>query len=1664
MAYNKLKALQQNIAAIKTAWTIVDNMDIPNQEEREIMEKYSGFGGIKEVLLLDRFIEVETDEDEYALTLEMTQQGWADDMIKSMFDLVNVIDKIVGESGNTDKHRMIVQSIKSSVLTAFYTPKEVVSAVGSAVQHVLDVHGIKAETMLETSAGIGGFLPICTSSVKKIAFEKDFVSSLILSALHPEVDVYNEGFETIGKNGEAVSKYDIVASNIPFGDIRIADPEFANGDDVHRKALSKIHRYFFIKAMEQLENGGILAFVTSRGVADTEGNAYIRKWLVENGNLLAAVRLPDNLFMDGSGVEVGSDLIVFQRDIHKSWQTVQEEFFCDSVKKDFGGMEIGPVNRLLCQRKYAIYTDFKADHDRFGDKNVIKYYWRDGWDKLQMELTSRLSRDMERNFKHSAWLYGHDTLRKMFDAMEARTAGAKRGAPDQAAIKVAEMQRRAKAAEMQQPYSELLKVYNDLMTYERVNRMEHPGMRMTLNIYYDEFVERFGTLHDNEKIIEKFEEYRLMLGLEIRQTDKTYAKADVFRKPIAFVVIDENTQLEPMEALAMSLNERGKVDMHYILKLTKLDGVWEVYDRLKGEIFLMPGDDKVGSWQHKSECINGDVITKRKSVEQAVSKLFDGMVKTAMQDTIDALRSATPAPIPYDDIDIQLGARWLPTKYFENFARKTFMIKGDYPIEYIDSVDSFNIKEGYEHGEDGGTFSQWAAQCPGKRYSAIEVFSNALLDKCPTITKTIGWGSNATKVVDHEAMRIYQKAIDKQRKEFVNYMHSPSVTQADRKLIERIYNEKFNCFVRAGFDGSMQTFPGLDFTNLGFSDLYQSQKDGIWMIKQNNGGVMYHNVGAGKTMIMCVAAYEMHRLGIANKPLIIAMKANVHQIAETFRKAYPNGRLLYPGKEDFTEKNRVEFFNKIANNDWDCIIMTHDQFSRIPMNPEVQRRIIGDELRDIDDALFAMKNDKDNRGNFSSKILRGLEMRKQNLEAKMEILNAKLKEKSDDAVDFRTMGIDHIFVDEYQQFKNLQFTTRHDRVAGLGNSQGSQRAMNLLYAIRDIQERKGRDMCATFLSGTVITNALTELYVLFKYLRPKELERQRIRCFDAWAAIFTHKTTEVELSLTNEIRQKERFRNYVNVPELSQFFREITDYRNASMINLDIPRIVEIQDFAKPGLEQEALLDANMRFAQNGNWDELGLMERGIPKNCDKSVMLVATDVARKIAMDPRLLGEHQFHDDPESKSSRCARRIAEYYMEFNEHKGTQFVFSDLSVYDKDKWNIYSDIKEKLVKTYGIPAEEIAFIQLYNTEKKRKQLFDDLNAGKVRVVFGSTQQLGTGVNAQQRAVAVHHLDLPWRPSDLEQRNGRAVRKGNEVKFWGNNEVRVVIYGTERTLDGYKANLIRIKANFIDALNNGISTRCADEDSMTEDGGMNFAEFVAILSGNQDLLAKAKLDNKIMTLENDQQRWLKSVRTAEETIEKATKSIAEDRDKLADVNKELANVEEHLAQGGGLVVYGAVDQSEEEQGRKLFEIRKSEPSKTVEVGTYYGMPVVAWTEYIENVNNGRVRFAVRTIDKRIRRCNQEGAIGVSFAQAVASFDNLHGEVIKARDYYEQSIRNAEQAIVTQKKVAAMTWDGAAELAKLTAERDELQERVNKALAEKEEARQKSLIENDENKKK
>ena len=1042
-------------------------------------------------------------------------------------------------------------------------------------------------------------------------------------------------------------------------------------------------------------------------------------------------------------------------------------------------------------------------------------------------------------------------------------------------------------------YVTLSETYQQLYNYEAETHEPSEHLREHLNQYYDEFVAKYGNLNEkqNVKFIMMDANGRDALALE-RGENGQFVKADIFDHPVSFA-IDEITSVDtPMEALTASLNKYGEVNLEYMSSLVDMDEDAMV-ENLEGHIYYNP---LVKNYEIKDRFIAGNVVAKAEAVRAWIDREeerikdfpgYDGIEPfiAMSQDSLKALEEARPRRIEFDELDFNFGERWIPTGIYS--AYMSHLYETEIKIAYSSSMDEYSADAPHKNMK---IWEEFCVKGYYRVYDGMSLLKHALHNTIPDIKKSIGKDEDGhdIKVPDNEAIQLANAKIDEIRNGFSEWLEAQSPEFKER-LVD-LYNNKFNCFVRPQYDGSHQTFPDLNMKILGdrygISSIYQSQKDCIWMLKQNGGGICDHEVGTGKTLIMCIAAHEMKRLGLAHKPMIIGLKANVAEIAMTYQSAYPNARILFADEKSFKADKRVDFFNNIKNNDYDCVIMSHDQFGKIPQSPEMQQQILQAELDTVEENLEVVKQ----QGHDVSRgMLKGLIKRKENLTAKIATIQYQMDQNKDSVVDFKQMGIDHIFVDESHQFKNLMFNTRHDRVAGLGNSEGSQRALNLLYAIRTIQERTGKDLGATFLSGTTISNSLTELYLLFKYLRPNELERQEIRCFDAWAAIFAKKTTDFEFNVTNHIVQKERFRYFIKVPELAAFYNEITDYRTAEDVGVDRPHKNEILHNILPTPAQEAFIEKLMKFAETGDATILG--RAPLSETEEKAKMLIATDYARKMSMDMRLI-DPSYGDESGNKASHCARMIAEYYRKYDEQKGTQFVFSDLSTYKPGEWNVYSEIKRKLIEDYGIPAHEIRFIQECKTERSRKAIIQAMNDGDVRVLFGSTQMLGTGVNAQKRVVCIHHLDIPWVPKDLEQRDGRGQRHGNEVaKLYAGNNIDIQIYAVEKTLDSYKFNLLHCKATFIAQLKSGaLGARTIDEGAMDEKNGMNFSEYMAILSGNTDLLEKAKLEKRIAALESERKAHNKGISDSKFRYQTVTHDIANNEAAIERMKADVARYE------------------------------------------------------------------------------------------------------------------------------------------------------------------------------
>ena len=1585
MAYNRKQRLNDNIKAIETAFILDREQRTPTARERLLLERYCGFGGLKCILnpareLADAVHWAKSDLELFAPTVEL--------------------HRLIREnSKNESEYKQLIDSLKQSVLTAFYTP----SAVTEALADVLKEHQIIPEKVLEPSAGIGAFVDSVLDNNPKadiMAFEKDLLTGKILRHLHPEQKVRIEGFEKIEKPFN--DYFDLAISNIPFGDVAVFDPSYTAMKGMRALVTRRIHNYFFVKALDTVRDGGLVAFITSQGVLNAKNNSAARFMMLYHADLVSAIRLPNNLFTENANTEVGSDLIILQKNTQKE-SLRGDDNLLDTVYNDEN--RIPTNNYFLEHPERIIHTTAKLDTDPFGKPAMI-YTHEDGVEGIAEDLRKMLHEDFKKNLNLNRYLgieetkaeevkeveetekiektekikpsieekqndtvvslqkqekptddaelspksshkqppvqmtlfdlWGmeeenrltvHATKKKaevtvgavakkvsrkrasplvksvnptfevvtkpvekeekpsLTDAKEQETAQetkpilpgdepyasisweenppingfyemmmtmapedrvllrqkaelhrqeqlkalgvedtldpkfkppmepievlkvqigheqskgneAKEDSKTQSTLKETnhereqqkeqerkreELAKKKEDAMKPRPFDEKLEsfhregsmvldsarnigvlkdltkygatfmpldlnmeqkekavlyialrdAYQKLYTYEAEEQTENKQMRESLNVYYDAFFIRFGNLNakQNVKFILMDASGRDMLSLE-RVENGQFTKSDIFDHPVSFSLDEVSHVDSPEEALTASLNKFGRIDLPYMTELSDMPEQ-ELTEALKGRIYYNP---LIDGYEIADRFIAGNVIEKAERIEEWLKENPDHAI---VRESLEALKASIPEPIAFEDLDFNFGERWIPTGVYSAYMSHLFNTQVS--IVYSDSMDEYSAKCSMK---TMAITDEYMVKGYYRHYDGMSLLKHALHNTCPDMMKSIGEDDhgNDIKVRDSEGIQLANAKIDEIRNGFTEWLEEQSDSFKER--LTTMYNRKFNCFVRPKYDGSHQTFPGLDLKALGgkygVKSVYPSQKDCVWMLLQNGGGICDHAVGTGKTLIMCMAAHEMKRIGMAHKPMIIGLKANVAEIAATYQTAYPHARILYASEKDFSTKNRVSFFNNIKNNDYDCVIMSHDQFGKIPQSPELQRQILQAELDTVEENLEVIRTQgKD----VSRGMLKGLEKRKQNLEVKLQKIAYSIEQRTDDVVDFRMMGIDHLFVDESHQFKNLMFNTRHDRVAGLGNSEGSQKALNMLFAIRTIQERTGRDLGATFLSGTTISNSLTELYLLFKYLRPKELERQDIRCFDAWAAIFAKKTTDFEFNVTNNVVQKERFRYFIKVPELAAFYNEITDYRTAEDVGVDRPAKNEILHHIPPTPEQEDFIQKLMQFAKTGDATLLGRLP--LSETEEKAKMLIATDYARKMALDMRMI-DPNYEDHPDNKASHCAKMIAEYYQKYDAQKGTQFVFSDLGTYQPgDGWNVYSEIKRKLTEDYGIPPSEVRFIQECKTDKARKAVIDAMNAGTVRVLFGSTSMLGTGVNAQKRCVAIHHLDTPW---------------------------------------------------------------------------------------------------------------------------------------------------------------------------------------------------------------------------------------------------------------------------------------------------------------------------------
>lgn len=1439
--YTPSQRLEANVKAIETLADVLFGDKPATEEQKAIMSRFRGWGQVD----LGKYYDLD----------QITRNTFTDTPINRLAQVIKRLDP----SG--DKN--LFGAIKRASLSSYYTP----TPIARAMNTFLALAGYKGGSLLDPSMGNGMFEGTLPKSIQErtsiTGVELDWLSGQLSRSLYPDANVMISAFE---KSGIAPGSFDVVTSNVPFGSIEVNDPTWENdGTPLKRSAQKRIHNYYAVKMLEATRPGGLVSMMTTSAVMDTPSNQNIRAHIADQGEILGAIRLPDNTFQ-GTGVVTDIIFVRKWRDEQDREQTRADETYMEIERAFLSQHEKTAPNKLDGSQQQVSFNGYYKLNPRnlIGEIQAGNQYGK----KDAFGLTSKLT---------------VDEIASEVEKAIKRIVGSRRGSLFNPSRTIRETQQAIREAykgngdwvsngnlvvqdgkvgvltAKSNEYGEVIRTFEGTLKHDRMlPRIEAmidlrtsmkkliagqiegekektlAALRGELQKAYDKFVGKFGRLQDkdNSFILDDIDGYTLQ-ALEVWKNGKFVGLSDIFTKNSIKPSINLEGKKTPQEAVALSLAEYGYLRPDYLAKALGEDWVEQCGD----VVFLKPNSED--DYVTRDEYLSGDVVTKLADARAAAEK------DNSFERNVKALEEVQPERIPFDDITIHLGARWIPEEVLNDFVNELLGIHAVYSnrgrkwdpelgryvneqksgVRYIPETDSFEIN--IEKKELGGEASDW--ETPKK--SAKEILQAALEDKTLVITYKDKDGNSH---VDDEQTELANQKIADLRERFETWLPSDP---ARVDLMEQLYNDRFNRTVIRHFDGSHLIVPGL----MG-KELRPHQKDAVWMLINNRGGIVDHIVGAGKTLVMQSAIMEMRRMGIAKKPMIVALKSTVAQIAREFKEAFPSARVLAPNDSDFKKENRKKFIANISLNDYDCVILSHEQYCMLPHTEEAERAVIDEQMWQLDNMIEYLYGTED-KSQMTKKQIKALETRRNNLKARLE-------KRLDRAVDrefcFENLGVDYLFVDESHQFKALPYVTSYQKVAGLGDPQGSNRAVALLTGIRHLQRMHQGDKGTVFLSGTTITNSLVETYNLLNYLRPRKLEELGMPTFDAWASTFAVHTSELEATITGGFALKDRFRQFDNVAELSQLYAEIADVRNDQ--NLKLP---------KPGIDAHTVIVPASDAMSEINSEIVNMIESkdgkyfGIyPKDPNRAPWgFHASTISAKAAVSPRLIFPDM--NDDGGKVHAVCENVKKYYDEMAEQRGVQLIFCEMGVPGKGKeYDAYTDMVNRFVNDYGIPRSEIAYIQEAPTEEKRKDLFQRVRDGKVRILIGGTKNMGTGVNVQDRITDMHMLTVPWTPAALEQCIGRGGRQGNIVArdFMG-NKVRVHYYATEGSLDLYKYQLLDAKGKMITQFKMGTvsGTRSFDEGSADEDGNMDPAEMVAILSGNPVIFEKAKQEKLVKKL-------------------------------------------------------------------------------------------------------------------------------------------------------------------------------------------------------------------------
>lgn len=1461
--YTPAQRLEGNVSAIEVIAKLFKEGRKATDEEKQILSRFRGWGQIDQ---LSKFYSVD----------QMRRDTYGNSPYRRLANAIDTLDP--------DGKKGVFAGIKRAALSSYYTPTKIASAMNS----FLSLAGFKGGTFLDPSMGNGIFEGTLPKDIQErtmiTGVELDWLSGQISRALYPDADVRICGFE---KSELTPNSQDVVTSNVPFGDIEVNDPTWKNDNSpVKRSAQKRIHNYYAVKMLELTRPGGIVAMMTSPAVMDTQSNQHIRRYIAEQGEFLGAVRLPDNTFQ---GTGAMADIIYIRKwkdeeDAQKTRENpdyvAREQAFLSSAETTAPNKRNGEKQKVSHNAYYAsnrknmigdVVAGNQYNDKSFGlhselttdqiAKEVEKAVKRIVGDRKGMLFdTTRTSREVKQavreeykgdgNWVSTGNLVIQDGKVGVLTATKNEYGEVTRVFEEQPQL--AKQKKRIIAmGEVRTAMKELIAGQIDGLSDTKLNML-----RAKLKRAYDEFVSKYGKLQDtdNAVVLSDIDGYTLQ-ALEVWKGGKFQGLSDIFTKNTIKPALKLEDAKTPQEAITTSLAEYGEIRGEYIEKALGAD--W--FEQCGDLIFKEP--NATDRYVTRDEYLSGDVVAKLEEAKTAAA------TDPTFERNVKELEQVQPATIPFDDITIHLGARWIPQEVLNDFVKETLglhasssrnyewvdgerreIIKSG--VVYVPETDTFEIN--IEAKELGGQADDWKTADK----SVKEIFQAALEDKDFRIVRK---DKDGNTWIDQEATELANSKVADLREHFEQWLPGDD---ARVQTMERAYNDRFNRIVLRKWDGSHLNVPGL----MG-KELRPHQKDAVWMLINNRGGIVDHIVGAGKTLVMQSAIMEMRRMGIAKKPMIVALKSTVPQIAREFKEAYPTARVLAPSEKDFSTENRKKFFANISLNDYDCIIVSHEQYCKIPHSEEAEGDVVNEQLAQLD-AMIEYLYGTGDKSQLTKRQIKSLEKRRQNLHAKLE---KRLDRSTDREFCFENMGIDYLFVDECHQFKSLPYVTSYQNVAGLGEASGSNKAVALLTGIRHLQKMHQGDKGTVFLSGTTITNSLVEIYNLLNYLRPRKLEQLGMPTFDAWTSTFAVHSLELEAGVSNEFKMKDRFRYFDNVPELSQLYAEIADVRNDYNLQLPKPKVdgktvIVPQSDAVAEINREVV---NMLQTKDGSY--FGIH----PKDPKKFPWgLVASGISAKAAVSPRLVFPEM--DDSVGKISYCCDNIKKSYDEMKEQKGVQLVFCELGVPTKGKeYDAYHDIINRLTKDYGIPREEIAYIQQVKDDTEKEALFQKVRDGKVRILIGGTRNMGTGVNVQTRITDLHMLTVPWQPADLEQCIGRGSRQGNVVAHdFLNNKVRVHYYATEGSLDLYKYQLLDAKGKMFTQFKMGTISgeRSFDEGDADENGNIDPAQMVALLSGNPIIFEKSKQDKLVKKLKSLYNGFLRDQQRKRQNYETVTKKV------------------------------------------------------------------------------------------------------------------------------------------------------------------------------------------------